>query len=127
MRRFVAILLLMLLPLQSIWVAAAPYCQHEESAGVGHVGHHSHEHHHAHDTADSAHASAMDKGSSPDQPPGLEHADCHVFHSGCSPLSEQAFNFHLRLSADRLGLEPVAALPSPMSARPERPKWASLA
>lgn len=126
MRRLVAILLLMLLSLQSIWVAAAPYCQHEESTGVGHVGHHSHEHH-GHGDADTAHAPGTDKGSLPGQPTGLEHADCHVFHAGCSPLSELAFNFHLRLSADRLSLEPVAALPSPLSARPERPKWASLA
>lgn len=124
MRRLVAIVMLMLLSLQSVWVAAAPYCQHEESTGLSHVGHHTHEHH-GHDNASPT--SAMDKAASADQQPGLDHADCHVFHAGCSPLSELAFNFHLRLSADRLGPEPLAALPSPLPHRPERPKWAGLA
>src|SRR5260221_223416 len=45
MRRIVAIFLLMLFSLQSIWVAAAPYCQHEETTGLSHVGHHTHDHH----------------------------------------------------------------------------------
>lgn len=125
MRRFVAILLLMLLSLQSIWVAAAPYCQHEEATGLGHVGHHTHEHHGHADDAD--HTSATSQDSSPSQPYAQEHADCHVFHAGCSPLSDLAFNFHLRPAADRLGLEPLAALPSPLPHRPERPNWPSLA
>lgn len=127
MRRFVAIFLLMLLSLQSIWVAAAPYCQHEESAGLAHVGHHSHEHQ-GHG-ADAHRASATDKGkaSPASLPSALDHADCHVFHAGCSPLSELVFNFHLRPSADRLALEPLTVLPSPLPHRPERPKWPSLA
>ena len=125
MRRLVAILLLMLLSLQSIWVAAAPYCQHEETTGLGHVGHHTHEHHgHADDTD---HTSAPAQDSSPGLPSALDHADCHVFHAGTSPLSELSFTFHLRPAADQLGLEPLAALPSPLPHRPERPKWPSLA
>lgn len=124
MRRLVAIFLLMLFSLQSIWVAAAPYCQHEESTGFAHVGHHTHDHQ---QHTGAPHASAADKASPQDPSSALEHADCHVFHAGCSPLSDLGFNFQLRLSSDEPGIEPVAALPSPPPARPERPKWPSLA
>src|SRR3989344_5090250 len=55
MRRFVALLLLVLLPLQAVWAAAAPYCQHEGGA----AGHH--------DGTNGA---------------GAEHSDCHVCHGG---------------------------------------------
>ncbi len=44
MRRWLTVLLLVLLPLQFVWAAAAPYCQHEESAEARHIGHHEHEH-----------------------------------------------------------------------------------
>jgi hypothetical protein len=125
MRRIVAVFLLMLFSLQSIWVAAAPYCQHEETTGLSHVGHHTHDHHsHA---ADEPHGFGKDTGSSQDQSSALEHADCHVFHAGCSPLSEVGFNFQKRPSSEQLGIEPEKALPSPLPARPERPKWPSLA
>jgi hypothetical protein len=125
MRRVAAIFLLMLFSLQSVWVAAAPYCQHEETTGLAHVGHHSHDHHrHAAGEADSA---GKDTASSQDQSSSLEHADCHVFHAGCSPLSEVGFNFQRRPSSDQLRIEAEKALPSPLSARPERPQWPSLA
>ena len=45
MRRFVAIFILCLLPLQWSYAAIAEYCQHEETvAAQNHVGHHAHEH-----------------------------------------------------------------------------------
>ena len=125
MRRIVAVFLLMLFSLQSLWVAAAPYCQHEETTGLSHVGHHTHDHH-GHAT-DESHGSGKDTGSAPDQSSALEHADCHVFHAGCSPLSEVGFNFQKRPSSEQLGIEHEKALPSPLPARPERPKWPSLA
>lgn len=51
LRRFVLILMLALLPLQSTWAAAASVCQHEEivagadgSSPSPHFGHHEHQH-----------------------------------------------------------------------------------
>lgn len=45
MRRCLAILLLVFLPLQFSWAAAAGYCQHQkESPQATHPGHHSHQH-----------------------------------------------------------------------------------
>ena len=45
MRRFVAILILCVLPLQWSYAAVAEYCQHEEVVSAqDHVGHHAHKH-----------------------------------------------------------------------------------
>ena len=45
MRRFLALLLLVLLPLNAAFAAAAGYCQHQkESQQATHFGHHSHQH-----------------------------------------------------------------------------------
>ena len=45
MRRALAILLLLLLPLQAAFAAAAGYCDHaRESSQAGHFGHHPHQH-----------------------------------------------------------------------------------
>ncbi|MCG5260517.1 cobalt-zinc-cadmium resistance protein [Cupriavidus gilardii] len=45
MRRFFLILLVMLLPLQSVWAAATAYCQHEQRpTAQWHLGHHQHQH-----------------------------------------------------------------------------------
>lgn len=42
MRRFLLILLLLMMPLQATWAAGAPYCSHDEPAA--HTGHHAHTH-----------------------------------------------------------------------------------
>ncbi len=44
MRPFVFVLLLVFLPLQSVWGAAASYCGHESDAATKHFGHHEHKH-----------------------------------------------------------------------------------
>lgn len=45
MRRFFALLILFVLPLQWSYAAVADYCQHEEVvAAQNHVGHHEHKH-----------------------------------------------------------------------------------
>ena len=44
MRRWLTLLLLVMLPLQFTWAAAAAYCQHEQVPSVRHLGHHEHEH-----------------------------------------------------------------------------------
>ena len=44
MRRWLTLVLLVLLPIQFTWAAAAPYCQHEQAVDSFHPGHHAHEH-----------------------------------------------------------------------------------
>ena len=45
MKRFFAILLMLMLPLQWSYAAVAEYCQHEEGViAQNHIGHHVHEH-----------------------------------------------------------------------------------
>jgi len=45
MRRFLALLLLVLLPLNAAFAAASGYCQHQkESSQAAHFGHHMHQH-----------------------------------------------------------------------------------
>jgi hypothetical protein len=45
MRRFVALIILCMLPVQWSYAAVAEYCQHEEAAvAQNHLGHHAHKH-----------------------------------------------------------------------------------
>ena len=44
MRRWFAILMLALLPLQFSWAAVAAYCGHETGQHAEHLGHHEHRH-----------------------------------------------------------------------------------
>lgn len=44
MKKLLLIFLLVILPFQFSWAAAAAYCQHEEGQTVQHFGHHSHQH-----------------------------------------------------------------------------------
>ena len=44
MKKFLAIFLLVLLPLQFSWAAVAGYCQHEAGVTANHPGHHTHDH-----------------------------------------------------------------------------------
>jgi hypothetical protein len=51
MRRWIAILLMTVLPLQLSWAVAASYCQDELGAGAQHFGHHVHGDHDGVDAA----------------------------------------------------------------------------
>ncbi|WP_341677282.1 hypothetical protein [Niveibacterium sp. SC-1] len=44
MRRALFLLLLAILPLQSVWAAAVSYCRHETGPAAKHLGHHDHKH-----------------------------------------------------------------------------------
>lgn len=114
MRRWFAILLLVLLPLQALWAAAAPYCAHEENPTSMHVGHHTHEHQDA----------QGDSGSSE----GLagNHADCQVCHGGAGALPPAL----MAPAPTELEAHPapgVAMLPAPPFFRLDRPNWSRLA
>jgi hypothetical protein len=123
MRRFVALLLLVLLPLQAVWAAAAPYCQHEGGAASHHIGHHQPEHH-----ADAAQPSSADGEGHHDgtNGAGAEHSDCHVCHGGTVLAHEVRL---ARVMSTTTQPVPTVAhgLPAPPGERPERPKWPALA
>ncbi len=69
-RLLVIAMLVVLLPFQSVWAAAAPYCAHESTPqAAAHFGHHEHQHAGAAADADAA---------------GGYHADCDACHLGVS-------------------------------------------
>jgi hypothetical protein len=70
MRRWlVLVLLLLMLPFQLAWAAAAPYCAHETQSVVAkHFGHHEHRH----QAGDQSVPAAEDSGDAA----GAYHADC---------------------------------------------------
>lgn len=78
-KKLLLIFLLVLLPLQFSWAAAAAYCQHEEEPATLHFGHHSHQH--------DAKADLPDEVDTPTK----VHADCGYCHLACqvSFLMEQ--------------------------------------
>lgn len=123
MRRWLAILLLVLLPIQMSWAAVADYCTHESGAAADHVGHHDHaDHGHTPATADVSDQSGADEGatSTPD-------ADCGQCHGQCTGmLVSLVTTAHNRTTA-----APTPAGDAPCTAQaaaqPERPQWARLA
>ncbi|MGB5235101.1 MAG: hypothetical protein WBN85_08005 [Candidatus Macondimonas sp.] len=118
MRKFVALILLVLMPLQLIWAADAVFCSHhEQGAAAQHIGYH----------ADGTTQDDVSEGT--DQP--------------ASPLSD-AFHDHHHHHGPTLGIAPFIALPTfarltaslpdvrqhatrALQSRIERPKWPSLA
>lgn len=141
MRRWLALLLLVWLPLQSLWAVAAPYCQHDSqhesqhepasvSAAVQHLGHHDHDHA-AHGPApESALDSALDPGVDPANPANPvdtgaphDHAHCHGCQGHCAALPSSAGTPIGAASAHGLNPTGQGGLPSPAQPRPERPNW----
>jgi len=115
MRRFLFLLMIVLLPLQSVWASAAAYCQHEAGAAkVTHFGHHEHEH--------RASAEKRTDGSLiPDQ-------DCMICHLIACP-SVLPIAPVVAAPAARPHATPAAtfAVMSARVAEPERPNWLRLA
>ncbi|MBI5860930.1 MAG: hypothetical protein HZB64_01910 [Rhodocyclales bacterium] len=119
MRRFIVLLMLCLLPLQTSWAAVADYCGHGQGEAVQHFGHH-----------DDGHEGyeAYSKKSDPDKQPGkadLGHDHCHLaaflgLLSGTAiHVPDQPVLSPLRCD------EPIHS--SLALDRPERPKWRALA
>lgn len=118
MRRWMLLLLLFVLPLQALWAAAAPYCQHEVLAtGTGAAGHFGH-HAHAHVEAPDPHASPASLASA-----GADHADCAGCHSASGVVPASLARLPVPHAPRQLSDAPAASLPEPLSTRPERPQW----
>ncbi|WP_406625502.1 hypothetical protein [Acidovorax sp. SDU_ACID1] len=124
MRRWLAILLLVLMPAQATWAVAAGYCVHTPGAAASdHLGHHDPSAHgHASVLADAP--QAQDAGSD-GAPHG--HHDCGHCHGQCAGLLIGL----APLPLERIPGPSVQPIDDPWAAlasvRPERPKWAPLA
>lgn len=123
MRRWLAILLLVFLPLQFSWAAVASYCGHETGAAAGHIGHHDHQAH-GHAAKDGA---PGDRGQADGTATGASGFDCAHCLGACSGLVDAVMPFELPALASApqglAGSHSVEHLPAP----PERPQWATLA
>jgi hypothetical protein len=123
MRRWLAILLLVVLPTQMSWAAVAAYCAHESGAAADHVGHHDHAAHaHASSPLDAPDVSSNDL----DTTSGAD-ADCGHCHGQFTGMLWSEENPVLK----RPPSAPDAAVEIPCAAhaaaQPERPQWQPLA
>lgn len=110
MRRWLAVLLLVLLPLQFTWAAAAAYCQHETGDAAKHFGHHDHKHHQ--DSTDTSNGPSF----------GID-SDCAACHAGCAAATVTVSSFALETTPPTLAPWHPHAPVSPPAAQPERPNW----
>jgi hypothetical protein len=120
MRRWLAILILTLLPLQFSWAAVAAYCGHETGQHTKHLGHHEHQH------AKQAKADQDQAPADPNAAAGLDF-DCGHCHGTCMSMPAPV--------GDMLA-PALASPPAPLAAGtvrtlaqspPERPQWPPLA
>ncbi len=117
MRKWLAILLLVLVPLQFSWAAVNAYCQHESGPTASHAGHHTHEH------QPQAQSDETEGGTSAMM---SADADCVTCHAGCVLWTMPSHHDPVRILASLTSsADPGAMLVSPPTARPERPQWAS--
>jgi hypothetical protein len=117
MRRWLTIFLLVLIPLQLSWAAAASYCQHESGAAAKHFGHHEHQHNAA-DGKDAFPDPAKTTGGDP---------DCASCHAGCASVLLSAVTGASLADSSLDTTEYGARLTSPPFERLERPQWRLLA
>lgn len=86
MQRIVLVFLLLLLPVQWTWAAAASICRHESSIHANHFGHH--EHRHDHQPGVIASVDAPDD--TQQQSDSGVHADCATCHAAVPGLMMQS-------------------------------------
>lgn len=123
MRRWLAVLLLLLLPVQFSWAAMASYCAHEASGAAMVKPHPAGHHEHGGPSVDSAASQAADDGLATAQP-DCGHSHCHGHVVG---MLEAAARLPLHTPGTSppvlAGIRQARHLP----AQPERPQWARLA
>lgn len=115
--RWLAIFLLVLMPLQLSWAAMSAYCQHENGDAALHFGHHEHQH-----EADTATKAQLVGDVLADIDP-----DCSTCNAVCLPLFARPTQVDPVMAS--LPSDPVLRKPrsSPPLERPERPNWHFLA
>lgn len=123
MRRWLAILLLVLLPTQMSWAAVADYCRHEQGAGANHVGHHDHaDHGHGAVAPEPADLLDSEEGS-----PAPGELDCDHCHGQCAGVLASIETPTLERLASA-NIPEVRHLRAAHAAdQPDRPQWRLLA
>ena len=120
MRRWLAILMLTLLPLQFSWAAVAAYCGHENGQRAQHLGHHEHQH------ADQAKVSKDSTPADQSAPSGFDF-DCGHCHGTCAGMPAPADG----LAPNAQVSHPVTSIEGTLrtlaQSPPERPQWLPLA
>ena len=121
MRRVLALVLLVLLSLQSLRVAAAPYCDltsHEHASGKEQA------HHHA--PASAADADVDSDEAADNAAPGHSHTQLHdvcCAHGLAALLTSQVQPNTVSTGVVFDMPRSVSGMSSPASVRPERPQW----
>ncbi len=116
MRRWFAILLLALLPLQFSWAAVVAYCGHEIDSQAQHLGHHEHQH---------ANHAGLEKPADPagqDAPAGLEF-DCGHCHGHCCSMPASVTALTPLATASHPVARAQGSLHTLAQTPPERPQW----
>lgn len=89
MQRIVLVFLLLLLPVQWTWAAAASICRHESNIHANHFGHH--EHRHDHQASTPVSVDAVDAADDTQAQGDFgAHADCATCHGAVPALVMQA-------------------------------------
>ncbi len=123
MRRWLAVLMMVLLPLQFSWAAVAHHCEDDAAAAVAHLGHHDHAGHgHAGEDADPHHQAGSDGTGS--EPSELDCGHCHGF---CAGMLEARSRFVAQADARPMPTLWAAPQAEHLPAQPERPQWVRLA
>ncbi|WP_367875543.1 cation efflux protein, CzcI family [Ralstonia pickettii] len=114
MRRLCLIFLLVILPVQFSWSAAAVYCQHEEpQAANWHFGHHQH-HHQSDAKAEHDKKTVID-------------TDCGICHLACSPVAYgHPPSLDASEGAQSAPISRELKLTSSRTRTPDRPQWCRL-
>jgi hypothetical protein len=113
MKRYLAIFLLVLLPLQFSWAAMAGYCEHESAVTAEHPGHHSHDH-------ASADQQEFNKNVA-------QSHDCATCHMGCAAALVSDLSIITAAASDDHPLHFQVIASQLSRERPERPQWPVLA
>lgn len=114
MRRWLICFLLVLLPFQFAWSAAAAYCGHEIDPSAKHFGHHAHVHKAATGSPETAkHAAGV---TAPD-------ADCPVCHWGAPALPAEVTIVDASSASTYFPPLKSSEPLSTIAEAPERPNW----
>lgn len=119
-KKWVAIVLIILLPLQTAWAAASVHCtHHEQDAAANHFGHHPDEH----GGADAAHVHGPALGD--DEGAQTAHTDHH--HAGTVGLLPRLLVTVSAAVATQPRRHDAGHPPTSPATRIERPNWCVLA
>ena len=114
--KFLAVILLVLLPIQFVWGAATGYCQHETRTSDTHFGHHVHEH-------QAKLATRLKDSAEVDRSIGGDHPDCPSCHlTSVSAVLDQV-PLMTGSHAGPLAFADEQSHPSFLRHRIERPNW----